>query len=182
MQKPSESKKKKISVTDIIFYAVITILIIYALINKVPQFINSQKLKQVNIEDLRLTGMDNTTHFLKEQKGKLVLLVFWASWCNPCRQEIPVLNELYKKYSRQNKLEIFAINTGENINQIEKIKNEKNILYPIMIDHNGELSNKFKITSIPALVFIDKEGKIIKINFGYSFFLKNEVKSLINKK
>lgn len=92
-------------------------------------------------------------------EGKPMIVEFWATWCPPCRDSIPHLNEIYAKYKGQG-LQIVGI-TDEDRAKIKKFEKEVPIEYAVGLDANGKYAKPFGIQGIPHAVLVDKTGKIV---------------------
>ncbi len=117
-------------------------------------------------KDFSLYSLDgNKKVELKNFKGKPVVINFWASWCGPCREEMPFLEKTWDEY--RDKGVVFL-----GINVLDEEKNAKDFLHSFEIsyvnlrDSSGEIASYYGVTALPATFFIDKEGKILRRNYG----------------
>jgi thiol-disulfide isomerase/thioredoxin len=104
---------------------------------------------------------------LNAQRGKLVIVTFWASWCPPCRRELPILERAQEILGRD-KLAVLAINFRDSpvaITALRKIAKTWQI--SLLEDRNGGIANRYKITAIPHLFMIDRNGKVVANHTGY---------------
>src|SRR5271167_3468944 len=102
---------------------------------------------------------------LDDFKGKPVILNFWATWCGPCKEELPVFQKMWNKYKDKD-VAFIGIDVMDNrSNAAEFIKNN-DITYTILYDQQVEISSKYKVVALPATFFINKEGKIAVKNYG----------------
>ena len=108
--------------------------------------------------DFALTDLDGKEHKLSDYKGKKVLLVFWATWCPPCRKEIPDLIELRETVS-EDKLAMLAI-SNEKPDLVKSFVAQANLNYTVLLDQGTLPSPYNTINAIPSSFFIDPEGKI----------------------
>jgi peroxiredoxin len=118
---------------------------------------------------LSLAALDGHTVSLADYRGKKnVLIAYWASWCSPCRAEMPILNRLYQglKNSSQ-EFEILAVSVDEDRAAAEKFARENNMTYPVLLDPGQKTVDAFHVESVPALVIVDRDGRIV---FGRSGF------------
>lgn len=115
--------------------------------------------------DFTLKSLDGDEYTLSNLKNQVIIVDFWATWCPPCRKEIPHLIEIYNKY-KDNGLIILGISTEEK-GTLEAFRREYNINYPILLGTN-EVFQKFGVSSIPHTLFIDKKGKVRKVQIGYA--------------
>jgi len=109
--------------------------------------------------DFTLTDLNGKSWTLKDLKGKVVLLNFWATWCPPCRKEIPDLETLYRRFGPQG-LVILGIDDEE----AEKVKPfiaQQGITYPVLLDPGRKVNTLFQIEGIPKTFVYDREGKIV---------------------
>ena len=97
---------------------------------------------------------------LSALKGKVVFLNFWATWCGPCRAEMPSMEVLYGRYKEKG-LEIFAVNCGEEQEQVLAFMKNNGLSFPAALDSDGKVSKSYGIQAIPTSFIIDREGKII---------------------
>lgn len=107
----------------------------------------------VKIEKLRFKGKDPVL------TGKPLIVEFWATWCPPCRQSIPHLNEVYKKHKDRG-LEIIGV-TDEDSSTVSKFVKDVPIDYPVAFDSNGKFAKPFGIRGIPHAMILDKAGKVV---------------------
>ena len=117
--------------------------------------------------DFALRALDGRTVKLSDFRGKAVLLNFWATWCAPCRIEMPWLVEFYKQYQSQG-LEIVGVSmddTGQEMAIAEFIK-ERNVNYPILVGNNAVADLYGGLRFLPQTLFIDREGNIVKTMYG----------------
>jgi len=124
--------------------------------------------------DITLTDLDGNKIILSELKGKRVVLDFWATWCPPCKKEIPHFIEL-RKTTNSKELVIIGI-SNESAEKIKGFAEKHSINYPLVSTRDDELPEPYnKITSIPTTFFIDRQGVIGNVLFGYHSFeeLKN---------
>lgn len=102
---------------------------------------------------------------LSDYKGTPVVLNFWASWCPPCKSEMPGFNEMSKKYS-EDKIAILMINLTdgqrETMNQAKAFIEENNYQMKVLFDNKMDAADKYNISSIPRTIFIDKDGYILQ--------------------
>lgn len=107
------------------------------------------------------TTFDGTKIQLSEFQGKVVLIDFWASWCGPCRQEMPFLNELHQKY-RKTPFEIIAINIDDKIENAKKFidRLSEPVHLTIVEDSKQQIPPLYDIKGMPTSILIDKEGVI----------------------
>ena len=96
----------------------------------------------------------------EELKGKVVFLNFWATWCGPCRAEMPSMESLYARY-RDRGFEILAINSGERAADVITFMNEYGLTFPALLDLDGTVNRSYGIQAIPTSYLIDREGMII---------------------
>ncbi|MBI3313121.1 MAG: TlpA family protein disulfide reductase [Candidatus Omnitrophica bacterium] len=94
-----------------------------------------------------------------------VLLVFWATWCPSCITEIPTLNKWNDEYEAAG-LKILGINFREEKSKIAAFVKEQGIHYPVLMDQNGVVAERFGLDGLPATVFVDRNGKIIYFSFS----------------
>ena len=92
--------------------------------------------------------------------GKVVFLNFWATWCGPCRDEMPSMETLYNRY-RDRGLEILAVNSGESQSQVNTFMKEYGLSFPVVLDSDSRVSQTYGIQGIPTTFLIDRQGKII---------------------
>lgn len=114
--------------------------------------------------DFTLKDLSGNSITLSGLKGKVIVVNFWATWCGPCKAEIPDFIEVYAQYRDKN-VEFLGI-SQENINDVRSFAGDFHINYPILIDEDGSVSNSWNIRAIPATFIIDKEGNIISGQVG----------------
>ena len=128
-----------------------------------------------------LATLDGTELDLAQIAGenKIVLVNFWATWCQPCRLEMPQLERIYDEYHSQG-LEILAI-SAEDPSTIEAFLAEHPYSYPILVDPDRVVSERYGIEAIPTTVMIDADGKVIRVRTGLSPILEAEIKRLMER-
>jgi peroxiredoxin len=131
--------------------------------------------------DFVLTDQEGKAQRLSEQRGKVVLIEFWATWCPPCGAAVPDLIALHAKYKERG-LAVLAVSVDEDGSALPPFIAEKGINYPVLHDDKN-VSSIYKISSIPTTFLIDKQGNIVKRHFGYvsgmSETLSKEIESLL---
>jgi len=116
----------------------------------------------------QLEDLEGNQIALEQYRGKIVMLDFWATWCGPCRQSMPVLEELQARYSDD--LVLLAINLEESREQVRSFAAQENIRSKVLLDEQGEVGRAYRSMSIPMQVLIDPDGivRYIQIGFGSS--------------
>jgi peroxiredoxin len=109
--------------------------------------------------DFTLTELDGKTWTLKEQRGKVVVLNFWATWCPPCRKEMPDLETLYQQFKDQG-LVILAI-SDEDAGKVKPFIAQQKVTYPILLDPGRKVNELFQIEGIPKTFVYDRNGKLV---------------------
>lgn len=103
---------------------------------------------------------------LAEQRGKVVMLNFWASWCGPCRKEMPLLDELYQRYQDAGFV-LYGVNVERSTSDAEKLLADLNTNFPILWDGDSKVSKLYGVNAMPTTIMIDKDGKVRYRNRGY---------------
>ncbi len=137
-----------------------------------PQDTETAELLDVNVgiavgdlaPDFTGTTVDGQTVSLSEQKGKLVVINVFASWCGPCRVETPHLVELYNELDKD-QVEFVGLNLQETPAAVQSFKEEFFIDYPLLLNEGGELTDIYSPIGLPTTWFIDQEG-IVRFTFS----------------
>ncbi|EMF70015.1 glutathione peroxidase [Leptospira interrogans serovar Grippotyphosa str. LT2186] len=116
---------------------------------------------------LSLYDLDKNSVSLKEYKGKVLLLDIWASWCEPCKDAVPVLEKLSKDLNGKNGV-LLGINTEPELSKEEHLKAAKEfgMTYPFFVDRDFTLINQYKVEGQPALIVFSQSGTLLKIQYG----------------
>lgn len=116
--------------------------------------------KKYNPGDFTLPLLDGGERSLSGYRGKVVILNFWATWCPPCRAEMPSMENLYKRLHGQG-LEILAVDLREDKASVQQFIADGHYTFPVLLDEGGKLGSKFGVTAIPASFILDRDGMII---------------------
>jgi peroxiredoxin len=109
--------------------------------------------------DFTLTDLHGNPWHLRELKGKVVLVNFWATWCPPCRKEMPDLQALYDKYHEQGFV-VLSISDEEPA-KVQPFITERKITYPVLLDPGRKVNEEFQVEGIPKSFVYDREGKLV---------------------
>ncbi len=107
--------------------------------------------------DFTVQGLDGTTYQLSALRGKAVWIVFWASWCPPCRAENPDIEAIYSQ-NKENDLVVLAIDLGEDASTVNGYVKRTGLSFPIGLDLSTEVSATYRIVGIPTHFFVDRDG------------------------
>lgn len=110
--------------------------------------------------EIELEGLDGKKSKLSDLKGKAVLLNFWATWCPPCRLEIPSIAALGKALKGE-AFEIAAVSVGEERKTVADFVAQEKLSFPVYLDRSGKLGAEFGARSIPTTYILDREGRIV---------------------
>jgi len=113
------------------------------------------------VPNFELKNLQDHEVELKDLRGKGVMLNFWGSWCKPCEQEMPFIEEAYK--NKPANVEMYGVNIGDSNLVAEKFMNRVGATFPTLLDHDKAISQAYALTETPTTFFIDKHGKVVKM-------------------
>ncbi len=108
-------------------------------------------------KDFVLKSKDDGNMRLSDQRGNIVMINFWASWCGPCREELPLMEELYQEYQDLG-FEILAVNVDDEESKADVLLNDIEVTFPVLYDTSGEVSKLYDVSAMPTTVFVDRDG------------------------
>ena len=103
---------------------------------------------------------------LSELRGQVVLINFWASWCSPCRQELPLLSKIYSQY-RGAGFALLAVNVDDNRKDAESMLKRLDLKFPTLFDGNKKVAKLYGVDTMPATLVIDRDGRVRYVHRGY---------------
>jgi thiol-disulfide isomerase/thioredoxin len=121
--------------------------------------------------DFTLPTTDNREFKLSDHRGKPVILNFWASWCGPCRYEVPAFKSFYEKYGNEG-VSFIAVNTQDNPESALAYAKSDGLKFTIPVDPRGQVSSLYNVRGLPTTYFIDKDGIITSIKIGPFLFME----------
>ncbi|KOO49582.1 peroxiredoxin family protein [Viridibacillus arvi] len=119
--------------------------------------------------DFELETLDGKKVKLSDFRGKKVILNFWATWCPPCKAEIPHMQKYYEKFAKEDNFEIVAVNLTsqqEKVKYVKKFVKTYEMTFPVLLDTEGEQMRTYEIYTIPTTYFLDTKGIIQKKVIG----------------
>jgi len=117
--------------------------------------------------DFELSTLDGQTLVLSDFRGKAVLVNFWATWCPPCRSEMPAMQQVYTDYGSDAFVILAVNNTQQDRNEdVVAFVSEQGLTFPMLMDIRGKVSQTYQVHSMPTSFFIDPEGIIREIVIG----------------
>ena len=103
---------------------------------------------------------------LGEQRGNVVMINFWASWCGPCRQEMPLLDQMYQQFKPLG-FTVLGVNVEENTNAAKKLLKSVPVTFPILFDNQNVVSKLYKVSAMPTTIIVDRDGNMRHLHKGY---------------
>jgi peroxiredoxin len=103
---------------------------------------------------------------LQEQRGRVVMVNFWATWCAPCRQEMPQLNKLYEKY-RASGFVLLGVNVDDDTRRAADVASKLGLKFPVLLDTDKTVSRIYDLSTMPSTVLIDRDGRVRYVHRGY---------------
>jgi len=114
-----------------------------------------------------LSGRNGKSIDLSQFKGQVVMINFWATWCKPCREEMPLLEDIYKKYKPMG-FTMLGVNVEPDSKAAEAwLAKQKPVSFPIAFDTESKVSKMYKVAGMPSTVFVDRKGNIRIMHKGY---------------
>ncbi|MGE4282565.1 MAG: TlpA family protein disulfide reductase [Clostridia bacterium] len=123
-----------------------------------------QKLQEA--PDFSLKDLQGNDISLSDYRGKIVFLNFWATWCPPCKVEMPHFEAANKKFQEDNNAVILAVNIQESSEKVEDFIQENGYTFPVVLDLKGQIANQYRIHSIPTTFILNQQGVIRDIAIG----------------
>jgi peroxiredoxin len=120
--------------------------------------------KGARAPDFEATDLNGSTYSLAEQREHVVLLNFWATWCVPCRDEMPLLQKRYEQYAPE--LTILAVNFDEPPDLVQEFISELGITFPVLLDPGAALQEAYWVRGYPTSMFVDRSGIIQVVHVG----------------
>jgi len=148
--------KKQLILTTLIALLVITLASVVAV----------AKIKADSAPDFVLKSASGKNVRLSELKGRVVMLNFWATWCGPCAEEIPHLNELHESLDPYD-FELLGINLDEDQSKAIHLAKKLEVNFPVLFDTEKDVSRSFDIKAMPTTIIIDRSGNIRHVNYGF---------------
>jgi len=152
---------------------VLALGVIWTFISRVPSVVNTDGSNQVSPKEgfyapdfsLELLGGGQVT--LSDMRGKVVLVNLWASWCPPCRAEMPAIEKIYRTFKSQG-LEILAVNMTNQDNEASAASfiQELGLTFPVLFDRSGDVGARYFLRGLPSSYFIDRKGIIRLVVVG----------------
>lgn len=116
--------------------------------------------------DFTLKSLEGTNLRLEEYRGQVVLINFWASWCGPCRQEMPLLDRLHHRYEDTG-FAVLGVNVEGEVAPAQKIVDKTKVTFPVLIDEQQKVSELYSLEAMPSTVVVDRDGVVRYIHRGY---------------
>ena len=116
--------------------------------------------------DFTLKSMSGSNVKLSEHRGEVVMINFWASWCAPCRQEMPLLEDLYKRY-KDGGFTLLGVNVEEDSSAAQNLLKQVRVSFPILFDNTNSVSQLYKVEAMPSTVILDRDGNVRYLHKGY---------------
>lgn len=141
---------------------IISLVILAAIIFTIYEIVQDKSVVSVGEKapDFKLQTMDGQTVKLSDFRGKGVVLNFWASWCNPCKSEMPYLNEADRQHLKG--VKIIAVNIRETSKTVQNFFKEHDLNFTTILDKKGNVTKTYNVVKIPSTFLIDKNGVVVK--------------------
>ena len=127
-----------------------------------------------------LTGLSGQPAALSQYKGQVVMVNFWATWCGPCQQELPLLDQMYKKYKPAG-FTLLGVNVDKDAPTVKALLARKPVSFPVLLDPANQVSKAYHVEEMPSSVIIDRKGEIRYIHRGYRPGDENEYQDRIRQ-
>ena len=118
----------------------------------------------IGVPDFTAFDDNADPHSLSEYVGKPIVLNFWASWCGPCKSEMPAFQAVYEELGQE--VQFLMVNVGETTREAEDFLATVGYTFPVLFDVNGEASYAYQLSAIPATFFIDAQGHLVDSHVG----------------
>ena len=117
---------------------------------------------------------------LSSLKGKVVLINFWATWCGPCRKEMPLLEQIQKKYAPLG-FTMLGVNVEEDTRLMDTFLKDVPVTFPVLLDPANGVSKLYNVSAMPSTVIVDRKGNVRFIHQGYKPGDENKYQDLIRQ-
>ncbi len=137
--------------------------------------------KRLPAPSFSLKDLKGNAVSLEDYKGKIVVMVFWATWCDPCREEMPTLKKLYKLYQDKG-LAVLGISIDRsNGKRVKSFVEEAGLTYPILMDEDQSVRKKYQVEALPTSHLIGRDGKCLGFISGQRDWGSEEALKLISE-
>jgi peroxiredoxin len=116
--------------------------------------------------DFALKSSSGENLRLSEYRGDVVMINFWATWCGPCRQEMPLLDELYSRYQRVG-FNLLGVNIDDDSSRAMDMIDELGVSFPVLFDSSKEVSRLYQVDAMPVTIIVDRDGNVRHVHQGY---------------
>jgi peroxiredoxin len=130
--------------------------------------------------DFSLKDLNGRKVEIRQYKGKIIFLNFWATWCGPCKEEMPSLEVLHRQFTGENFVLLTISVDYEGLKPVQGFVDKSHYTFPVLLDPNGETLDLFEVKGIPTTFIIDRNGMMIGRAIGPRDWKSPEVLSLIN--
>ncbi len=117
------------------------------------------------IANFSLTDLNGVTHSIADYKGRPVLINSWATWCPPCKAEMPALHEFYLKHKAEG-FELLAVNSGEGRSAVQQFIGQTGFTFPVLLDTNKDVLDGLGVSGLPTSIWIGRDGTVKTIHVG----------------
>lgn len=127
-----------------------------------------------------LTDLAGAQAGLAKYKGNVVMVNFWATWCGPCQQEMPLLDAMYKKYKMAG-FTLIGVNVDKEAPPVKALLERKPVTFPVLLDPANSVSKAYHVDEMPSTVIVDRKGQIRYVHRGYRPGDENEYQDKIRQ-
>lgn len=118
---------------------------------------------------------------LSDFKGNVVLLNFWATWCGPCREEMPTIEQLFRDYQRKAFVVVGVAGDKQGKTVVEPFVKEHGLSFPVVLDADGVVSQQYRVRGIPTVYLLDRQGRIAGMYVGGADWNSKDARAVIDR-